>query len=197
MNEKDFKIDIEKIKVINVGDVLLTEDDVLNIPVELMPMPVLSDNLSSFFSWGIKLHEKWTHNKGNYNHFMWLHKQGTVASQNLFYNEQPISDYLRLCRLKIWYFPDWTPEQREKVHKAIQKHLDRPWYRKLYDVPAIFGQLFWHEIQTPGLDICSDSGSYLSEVDEDYDLRHPDPEEVNMWLEKQPEAKVYGRYLPD
>jgi len=171
---------------------LFTREDILSIPEYLLPMPVLTDNLRSFFSWGIKVHEH-----GCYSHFMWLTKPGIVASQGLLYTEEPISAYFDKYRLKLWYNPKWTEVHRQKIKAAIQSHLDRPWYRRIYDIPAIFGQLFWHELQTPGLDICSDSGSYLAEVDESYDLRHPDPEQVNRWLESKPEYKVYGRYLPD
>jgi len=192
MKEEDFKLNEAKTKIVMDGDILLTREEVLRIPIYLLPMPVLSDNIRSFFSWGIKVHER-----GNYNHFMWLIRPGIVASQGLLYGAESIDTYFEKCRLKFWYHPNWTQVHRQKIMAAIQKHLDRPWYRRIYDVPAIFGQLFWHELQTPGLDICSDSGSYLAEVDESYDLRHPDPEQVNKWMESKPEYKVYGRYLPD
>jgi hypothetical protein len=80
---------------------------------------------------------------------------------------------------------------------AIEDHLKKPWYCRLYDVPAILGQLVWHDMQIPGLQICSDSGDYLARVDERYNLSHPDPEQVNGWLEKHPDYEVYGRYMPD
>jgi hypothetical protein len=175
-----------------MSEILLSKEDVLNIPKELLPMPVLSDNLRSFMAWGIK-----AHTRGSYNHFMWLIRPGVFASQNFLYAEQPASDYFEKYRLKFWCHRGWTPEDRVKIIGAIEDHLKKPWYCRLYDVPAIFGQLVWHDIQIPGLQICSDSGAYLGRIDERYKLRHPDPQQVNQWLEDHPDYHVYGRYLPD
>jgi hypothetical protein len=164
-----------------------------NIPQEMLPMPVLSDNVRSFFSWGIK-----THTHGCYNHFMWMIHPGMLASQNLLYQSQPVSDYTKNCRLKLWYCKTWTEQNRHTVIKLIEDRLNLPWYKRLYDLPAIFGQLFWREIQFPYLRICSDYGEYIRNVDTEYDLRHPDPENVNKWLEKRNDRyEVYGRYVPD
>ncbi len=175
-------------------EILLSRQDVMVIPAELCPMPLLSDNLRSFFSWGIKEHEE-----GNYNHYMWLIRPGIVISQGLFFKEEQITDYFDKCRLKFWYCPGWTPEERKKIINAMEIDLKKPWYERIYDVPAIVGQLFHCDwFQTPGVDICSDKGKYLKITDSNYDLFHPDPEEVNRWLMKYPDKyKVYGRYVPD
>jgi len=171
----------------------LTQADLENVPSAMLPMPVLSDNLRSFFSWGIKAHAK-----GCYNHFMWMIYPGVLASQNFLFQSQPVKDYFDTCRLKLWHCKTWTPADRLSVIKAIENKLKQPWYKRLYDIPAIFGQLFWKEIQTPGLRICSDYGDYLKLADPSYNLRFPDPEQVNSWLEEHPERyEVYGRYVPD
>jgi hypothetical protein len=170
----------------------LTRKDVLNIPRELLPMPILSDNLRSFFAWGIKAH---TH--GNYNHFMWLIEPGVLATQNLLYEKESVEKYFDNNRLKFWYC-QWSQEQRDKIIEAINYKLSLPWYRRRYDVLAIVGQLFNIEsIQNPFVDICSDAGSYIKLVDDRYDLKHPAPADVNRWLESKPEYHVYGRYVPD
>jgi len=172
---------------------LLSQEEILNIPSDLMPMPVLSDNLTSFFAWGIK-----SHTKGAYNHFMWLVEPGIVASQGFTFSKESIEKYFKGYRLKFWYDPDWTSLERLVIQAYIDRSLNRPWYSRLYDWPAIVGQLFWHKFQTPGLKICSDYGEALKEVDSNYDLECPDPTQVNKWLEKYPEKyKVYGRYVPD
>lgn len=172
---------------------LLTRDDVMAIPAGRLPMPVFSDNLRSFFSWGIKVHEE-----GCYNHFMWLIRPGIVASQNATFTEEPIRNYFKKCRLKFWHRPSWTPEQRKTIIDAIAADLAKPWYRRLYDPLAILGQVLHMDfIQTPGIDICSDKGKYLALVDVNYDLTHPDPEQINHWLMEQRQYEVYGRYMPD
>jgi len=173
---------------------LLTIKQIEEIPQELLPILVLSDNLKGLFAWAIKAHKK-----GAYNHLMWLYKPGMLASQNFLYESQPVSDYAKDYRLKLWYCKEWTKEQCQGVIWAIEQKLNRPWYKRIYDVPAILGQavnLPW--IQTPGIDICSDSGEYLEIGDDNYKLFHPDPEKVNRFMNKYPEKyQVYGRYTPD
>ena len=173
---------------------LLSRKDLENIPQELLPMPVLSDNLRSFFSWGIKVHEQ-----GNYNHFMWMIHPGQLASQNFLYQQESVASYVNSSRLKLWYCKKWTKEQRISVIKTIEDNLGEPWYKRMYDVPAILGQLIHCDwIQVPGFDICSDAGRYLAMADPNYGLVNPDPEEVNRWLGQYPDQyEVYGRYLPD
>jgi hypothetical protein len=172
---------------------LLTVQELEGVRQELLPMPVLSDNIRSFFSWGIKAHEH-----GCYNHFMWMIHPGVLASQNFLYQSQSVKDYTKDCRLKLWYCKSWTPENRNTVIKLIEDRLNLPWYKRLYDVPAILGQLTWKEIQVPYLRICSDYGEYIKSADPEYDLHHPDPENVNKWLEQRNDCyEVYGRYVPD
>lgn len=171
----------------------LTAKDLENVPPEMLPMPVLSDNLRSFFSWGIKAHEQ-----GCYSHFMWMIYPGILATQNSLFQKESVNAYIKKCRLKLWYCKTWTVDDRIKVINKIEQDLNLPWYKRLYDYPAILGQLFWHEFQTPGFSICSDKGVYLKEIDPTYDLRFPDPAQVNTWLTEHPDKyEVYGRYVPD
>jgi hypothetical protein len=175
-----------------MSNILLSKEDVLNIPDDLLPMPVLSDNIRSFLAWGIKVRTD-----GQYNHFMWLIEPGILATQNLLYEKESVEKYFDNNRLKFWYCL-WSQEQRDKIMEAINYKLSLPWYRRRYDVLAIAGQLFGIEcLQVPWLDICSDGGGYLKLVDPRYNLDHPDPADVNRWLESKPEYQVYGRYVPD
>lgn len=181
------------------GELLLSREDVMNIPREKLPMMVLSDNLRAFFAFAIKAHEK-----GCYNHFMWMPHPEVIASQNMLFQAQSPREYLDAFRLKFWWCPSWTMEQRRKIIDAIDADLVKPWYKRIYDFPAILGQAIGiSSIQTPGLDICSDKAKYLEMVDLYYDLEHPDPEQVNHWLMQQRtedckfKYEVYGRYMPD
>lgn len=181
------------------GEILLNREDVMNIPREKLPMIVLSDNLRSFFSFAIKAHEK-----GCYNHLMWLVHPQVIASQNKLFQAQSPREYLDAFRLKFWWNPHWTMKERKKIIDAIDADLVKPWYKRMYDPLAIVGQATGIDsIQLPWLDICSDKGSYLSLVDLYYDLVHPDPEQVNHWLMQQRtddckfKYEVYGRYMPD
>ena len=175
------------------GEILLSREDVMNIPERLLPMVVFSDNLRSFFSSAIK-----QHSEGNYNHLMWLVRPCVIASQNYLFQSQPVQDYFNGFRLKFWHCPEWTPAQRKQIIDAIDADLAQPWYRRMYDYLAIVGQgIGISALQTPGIDICSDKGKYLKLVDLHYDLAHPDPEDVNHYLMMQRKYEVYGRYLPD
>jgi len=176
-------------------DRYLSAEELLEIPEALMPMPVLSDNLQSPVSAGIKAH---TH--GCYGHFMWLIAPGAFASmQTNGYKMVKVEDFIGSDRLKLWYFPGWTEADRAKVRKAIDKELNRPWWKNRYDFFSYLGHLTglrW--IQSPWSDVCSDKGKFIGLVEKDFNLRAPNPEEVNHWLESiKPRAQIYGRYTPD
>jgi hypothetical protein len=176
-------------------DRYLAREELLQIPQELMPMPVLSDNLRNICSAGIKAH---TH--GNYSHFMWLISPGTFASmQTNGYKMVKLEDFIGSDRLKFWYFPMWSDADRLKVRHAINKELNRPWWKNRYDFFSYLGHLTglrW--IQSPWSDVCSDKAKFLKLVEKDFRLVSPNPEEVNHWLETiKPRAQIYGRYTPD
>ena len=160
-----------------------------------MPMPVLADNLRNIVSAGIK-----AHTSGCYGHFMWLIAPGTLASmQTNGFRRVKLSSFLDDDRLKLWWCPDWTDEQRKKIIVAIEKKLKLPWYKRRYDFLAYIGQLTgWRRIQSPNADICSESFDFINEAGVVFNMTNPNPEEVNAWLEAhKPKYQIYGRYTPD
>lgn len=171
---------------------ILSVEEVLCIPFS--PMFVLSDNSGSPIAAGIK-----DHTGSMYNHYMTWIGGGKVASQDLTFKEVHVKEYLGGGhRLKFWWNPTWTTAQSKAVLDAVLQDLRKPWYKKLYDWPAIIGQaldLPW--IQTPGIDICSDKARYVAVADPRYNLEHPDPEDVNRWFNETEGYEVYGRYIPD
>lgn len=175
----------------------LTAKDILNIPEEGLPLLVLSDNIRSFLSWGIKAHQK-----GAYNHLMWMHKPGLVASQDLTFKESKIENYLKGShRLKFWGL-DFNDGSKHFIRNLIHKDLSRPWYKRLYDPLQIIGKLIHIDsLQTPGLDICSDKAKYLRHVDKKYNAevrRHRSPTEINKYFQTREDGYfVYGRFALD
>ena len=171
---------------------LLTIDDIMGI--ELFPMIVFSDALFSWIGTAIKQHQAWS-----YNHAMWLKAPGVLASQDATFKQVPVTEYLQgEHRLKFWTNPLWSEEDRGKLLQAIEADLQLPWYRRLYDPLAIIGQaLHMDWLQIPGVSICSDRAGYLSLVDPEYNLKHPDPADVNRWLDSRGIYDVYGRFIPD
>jgi len=171
----------------------LSAQDVLNIPTKDLPLLVLSDNVRSFISWGIKAHES-----GMYNHLMLMIEPQLFATQNLMFCQEPVKNYLKKHRLKFWHNPYWTNKERQALIRKVKKDLAQPWYKRIYDVVAIVGQAIHCEsLQIPGIDICSDKAAYLKVVDPLYNLKHPSPPDVNRWMQKQTRYQVYGRYAPD
>ena len=175
----------------------LTKSAVSNVPKDLLPMMVFSDNMRSFFSFGIKAKEK-----GFYNHFMWMYRPGFFASQDRTFREVPTENYVEKHRLKFCLNLMWSAKDRATIRKRIAKDLARKWYKRTYDYLAILGQAINMEwIQIPGLDICSDKARYLRFVDDRFDLKHPSPTNINQWLKEEAQRsrgyEVFARYSPD
>lgn len=174
---------------------ILTKEEILNLSDDLLPMMVLSDNLYSWLALKIRQHQK-----GYYNHFMWMHRTGFFASQDFFFKEIPATKYLKgKHRLKFWMNLKWTQADRELIKMAIQKDLEKPKLKTRYDWIQIIGILLGlRKLNIPGIRICSDYIDYLKLVDENYDLKkHPSPPEINRWLKGREGYQVYGRFLID
>lgn len=171
----------------------MTEKEVLSIPEADLPLMVLSSHATNFFAFGIMLRRK-----SVWNHFMWMHKPGMLASQDIYYKEINVSKYFGYDRrLKFWHNPNWNTLDKIAIQTKIKYWLDQPKFRTRYDFMAIAGQalgLFW--FQNPATRICSDYGSILCEscVDIRYDLKYPAPDQVDTWLNNHSEYTVYGRY---
>ncbi len=158
---------------------------------------VLADNIKGLFALGIKIRTK-----GTYGHMMWRIPEG-FASQWFWFRLFKMAHYTG-CTMKFIYNPDWTEEQKRVMLMAIRADLAKPWYKNLYDVPAILGQLFgWDWLQYSRAMICSERITYLRFIDPEADewlkIDHtPTPTDVNAWTKaRQDRYKVYARYSPD
>lgn len=171
----------------------MSEQEVLSIPQEQMPVATLATNADSLFALGIRWRRRAT-----WSHFMWMIRPGVFASQGWTFSEVPATKYMGLGkRLKFWTNPDWTPEQRSKMIQYLDKFVKMPAYSTRYDWIAIGGQLLgvaW--LQNPLTRICSEYGSTLCEtgVDTRYDLKTPAPDQVDDWFNAHAEYRVLGRY---
>jgi len=174
--------------------VFLSKKEILSIPADHLPLATLSYNHRSVIATLINIRRK-----SRYNHFMWMHKPGFFASQDLVYHEVPVKKYLKSHELKLWYNPNWTNLERHKIKAKIDWWLKKPSYSTRYDWVAIIGQLvgLGKTINNPFTRICSDYGSFLKLVDPRYSLQSPAPDQVNRWLKNHSEYKVYGRYAKD
>lgn len=170
--------------------------DVINIPEDDLPLMVFSDNATSFFAWGIRVH---CHEV--YNHFMWLVDPQTLYSQDWIYHRVPIQNYLQgKHRLKFVTGKTWSKPMKQAIKLMLLRDLREPWYKRIYDPLQIIGHWFrmpW--LQIPGTTrICSDFGRVLFEIDKEYNLKYPTPSDVNKWTkERSNRYKVYLRFIPD
>jgi len=175
------------------GRITTNPIEILAIPKEDLPLMVFSDNLQSFFSWGIKAHEH-----GCYNHFMWMMTPNKFVSQDWIFHETPMENYLTgKHRLKFVKGANWNFVQKTRIRIALRLALNKSWYKRLYDplqILGLAGHCKW--LQMPGMKICSDYGYVLKEIDYNYDLVHPSPTQINQYT-KDHDYDVYLRYLPD
>jgi hypothetical protein len=168
----------------------LCRADFINPPRELLPMIALTFDPRLFFSVAAAKKQK-----GLYAHMMWLTGPRTFATQALTYRLVDADDYMD-CIVKLVCCPSWTFDQRHILQAAIQRRLALPIWKRLYDVPDLFGHLVgltW--IDLPGFEICSDSADIIRLVNPYYDLQHATPTSFNEWLKLNKDTFfVWGRY---
>jgi hypothetical protein len=163
------------------------------------PMLVFTRNLRSWLGSSIS-----TVTNGTYNHFMWLIDFDTVATQDNMFSYASIRDYMEGEHiLKFVIDTRWTNETRMWLQDSINTDLRKPWYKRLYDPVAIFGQLIHQPwIQLPWMHICSERGKYLKQTDIDFDrtVRHPSPTTINNFCKDHqalPENGMRGYFVVD
>lgn len=173
---------------------ILTRGDILGVPQTEVPMLMLSDNLGSWVSRRIK-----AHTDGYYNHAMWMPRAGKVATQGWIYHTRDIEDYLDGgYRLKFWTNDSWTVIHRSWLLMAIRERLSEPWYRRLYDVLGVAGQLVRLKgINVPYLRYCSESAAEILGAVDPLVKAHPSPADLNRYFKRVTGWRVWGVYDPD
>jgi hypothetical protein len=181
-----------------MSDEFLTLDELKKIPLDEYPFIVFADNIRGLFSWAVKVRTK-----GSYGHLMWLTDRNTLATQSWYFHKATLDDYSE-CNMKFVSNPSWTRDEKNKLLNAIFFDLQKPWYKTIYDFPAIVGQLFGLDwLQSKKNRICSECINYLGLVDLEFSewflIEHtPNPSEVNLWTKARGDRfKVRGRYSPD
>lgn len=155
------------------------------------PQLLFFDNAFGGFSFLVK---NKTHNP--YGHFAWLIGPDDIASQWWYFRQENF-DHYRKAYIKVVGNPLWTDFDREKLISAIETDLSKPWWKTIYDVPGVaIGELFGINFQIPWLYFCSERGEYLKLIYSNYDLKHPDPGELDHWTRGIEGFEVTGRYWP-
>ena len=157
---------------------------------------VFADNIRGIFSLGVK---RKTH--GNWGHYMWKTGRDRFASQWWYYRIDSLEHYTG-CILKFVHNKNWTAAQEAMLTAAIETDIAKPWYKTLYDVPGVIGELLGIDrINIPGLDFCSERGKYLRTVDPVFaewlkKNPSPSPQQLNDYTKAHQDLgyEVVGRY---
>lgn len=160
------------------------------------PILALTRNLRSLFALGIVNHQK-----GVYNHLVWILSPLEIASQDFLFRVVSPSKYFTAKHsVKFITNTKWEKDDRINIIRSLRADLARPWYMRSYDWLQIIGKLFHIDnLQIPGLDICSDKADYLKLADPNYKLKHPSPTDVNRYTKENKDLgySVLARYIPD
>lgn len=166
--------------------------ELYQVPLDLMPLLVFCTNFIGLFSYLVRLRTN-----AIYSHFMWLHEPGKFASQQFTFSSVPVEAYAK-CKLKLIYNPTWTNIQRALLIERIYVEVEKPKWKTRYDYLNLVGQLLGiRYIQDPTCNICSETAGFLKLIDRRYTLCNPTPDEVNGWINQNPDYKLYSRYAPD
>jgi len=166
--------------------------DPLKIKEKDLPMIMLTDNLRSFISWGIR-----HHTKGNYSHIGFIIHPKMFASQLLTFKEVPIENYMKpYYRLKF-FIVNLDKKKREEIIKTVEELLNQPFYKKTYDFLGILGQfLNIRFINDPFHHYCSE---IVADVLRKYIILplKPSPSDLNRIMSKNDNFRYYGHWVSD
>jgi hypothetical protein len=171
---------------------VLAPSTILEITMTHCPVIVLTDNLRGWISNRIR-----RHTKGRYSHVLWAHKPGRGAEQAWRFQEIKISEYLQGGhRVKLWWNPDWTVQDRVLIRNEIDDRLTR---RGKYDYLGILGfALGVRWLNYGWREYCSEAaGAILRSVEPEFRQVHPSPADINRWCKDQPQMECLGVFDPD
>ena len=182
------------------GERYLTLEEIRRIPWDHYPIFMYSDG-GSLFGWLIR---KADDSAGS--HLWTLVSNDAIANQSFTFRLVPVAKMQHYVTKLIWN-PEFTAEQRKVMLESIFQRLELPWYRRLYDVVGLVGELLERvgiRLNLGKFDFCSESVSRaVALVDPDFKEwlginPSPSPKEFNLYTKAHnPPWKVYGRYAPD
>jgi len=183
------------------GEHYMTLDEIARIPLEHYPIFLYSDG-GSPFSWLIR---KFDDSAGS--HLWTLIGPGVIANQGITFTLVPVEKMRHYVTKLIWN-PEYSAEQRNTMLESIFSRLELPWWRRLYDIVGLFGEIaekiLGIHLNLKKFDFCSESVSRaIAMVDPEYRQwleanPSPTPKDFNLYTRsRNPPWKVYGRYAPD
>lgn len=184
--------------------IFLAREQVLRPDSLTLPWLVLADNLVKWIPFKIKTIRR--HEPGFYSHAMTCHAPGQFASQDFpLYRQVPAAKYLSGChRVKIFWFPQMTTEERADLRFWIAETLEEPIWRRLYDLPGILGHWIGRrDFNAPHLRYCTERAvEFLDRALPGNDApRRPTPGELDNWLKRRAlesqGVAILGLYSPE
>ena len=116
------------------GERYLTLDEIRRIPWDHYPIFMYSDG-GSLFGWLIR---KADDSAGS--HLWTLVGNDAIANQSITFRLVPVAQMAHYTTKLIWN-PEYTAEQRKTMLESIFQRLELPWYRRLYDVVGLVGEV--------------------------------------------------------
>ena len=170
----------------------LTLIEPYSLTSEQCPIFVSSGDMKSFFGWGIRKRTKsW------FNHVMIIRVPGMLVSQSKTYEEFDIGRYMKPGQImKFWRCKDITEQEKNAIMIKIAFELNQPWYKKLYDMPGIIGQLFgmrWFNI--PWLNYCSERISSKVRCIIPKISKHSTPEDIEVLFKESDRMEIIGYWV--
>ena len=183
------------------GEKYLTLDEIKKIPWCDFPIFMYSDG-GSLFGWLIRKFD----NDAAGSHLWTLIGYDAIANQSITFRIVPV-EAMKHYNTKLIWNPEFTNDQRNAIMESMLTRLALPWYKRLYDVVGLFGELLEKvgiRLNLKKFDFCTEAVSRaLALVDPEYAewLKinpSPTPKEFNLWTKAHnPPWTVYGRYTPD
>lgn len=171
-------------------------------PYELLtsqlPVFILCDNLRDFIGWSIK-----AHTSGNYSHCVVMINPYKVVSQDVVLNERLIDSYRsEKYVLKFYQIKNITEDEKQLITNAVKDDLNKPWYKRFYDVVGFVGQAFdIYKLQLPSLNYCSENVAKYMRLIPRIALWLPkevSPSKINDLCKQHPEdVELLGYWIKD
>ena len=168
--------------------------DPRKIKLDDCPVFILSDDIRGFFGWGIKFRTN-----SNYSHAMIMIRPRYVCTQGWLFREIPLEKYMKpFIRLKFWRCKDMTFDESKYMRKVLEEKLALPWWKRLYDVLGVAGQLIGlRALNIPWLNYCSEGlVKIISRIIPDMQKR-PSPKDINETFKHNERMEVMGYWWWD
>ena len=163
-----------------------------------MPVIILCDGLKDPIAAFTKVHTA-----GNYSHTVIMVEPGKIVSQDFVLRKRNVeayrtSDYV----LKFIKIKRLSKKVKKEIFKAVEDDLNKPWYKRLYDIVGFIGQAIKiPKLNTPWLNYCSENTAKYMRLDSRVKKvlkKQVSPSDINRVVNANPQLfKCLGYWFED